>query len=226
MRRRCLHLVLLLALATTAALFAGCFPRDAGPSLQHFDDLAPAVGESAPSFALETLDGERVYLDDLLGDGPVVLQFGSHSCPVYRYRRHWMDGLWEEYGERVRFVMVYTIEAHPVGSKSPYAEDEWDPWINRMVGVRVEQPPTYAARRERAATSKHALGIPITYLVDAMDDGVWQAYGAASSPAFVLDRNGTVVESQVWIDPDAIRAALDRLLANDCGPREGSPPGS
>lgn len=201
-----------LALAAALALGA-CFPRDAGPRLAHFATVAPAVGEPAPDLALYDLDGAPVTLSELVGDKPMVLQLGSHTCPVYRYRRHWMDGLVEDYGERVDFRIVYTLEAHPQGSKSPYAEGEWVSMVNRVTGVLLPQPESLEARLERARFSRQKLKLEQPMLVDGMDNRVWETYGAASSPAFVIDRDGKVVLAQVWLDPREIRATLDRLLA-------------
>ncbi len=191
---------------------AGCFPQKAGPRLAHFETQSPAVGEVAPSFELTSLRGERVALADLVGEKPIVLQFGSHSCPVYRYRRHWMEGLAADYEGRAHFVLVYTREAHPVGSPSPFTEGEWDPWLNRLVGVRVREPQSLEERLRQAAASHEKLELGREMWVDSMDDAAWSAYGGAASPAFVLDRSGRVALRQVWVGPREIRATLDRLL--------------
>lgn len=202
--------LLLLPLALFAA---GCFPHHAGPRLAHFHDQAPAVGEPAPNFTLRDLDGRPVELAELIGERPIVLQLGSHTCPVYRYRRFWMRDLHEEFGDRVHFLIVYTVEAHPVGSKSPYTDEEWDTWWNRLTGVRVRQPADEESRREQASFSRERLKLGgATMVVDEMDDPVWRAYGGASSPAFVIDREGRVVARQVWLEPEKIRQALVRLL--------------
>ncbi len=190
----------------------GCFPKNAGPKLAHFAAQAPAEGERAPDFVLISLDGEEVRLSEFRGDRPVVLQFGSHSCPVYRYRRHSMRTLVEEYQDRVHFLMVYTVEAHPVGSKSPYSTKQWDPLINRAVRVRVEQPSTLSEREAVAQRSHEKLNLSRQMVVDTMNDSVWSAYGSAASPAFVLDAGGIVVLRQPWVSPKEIRASLDRLL--------------
>lgn len=196
-----------------AICLAGCFPHEAGPRLAHFAEVAPERGAAAPRFTLTDLEGAEVELDEFLGDRPVVLQLGSHSCPVYRYRRFGMEKLIDEFGDRVHFLLVYTREAHPVGSKSPHAEGEWDPLWNRLTGVRVREPATLDERRDLAARSREKLELSQTVLTDAMDDAVWRRYGAASSPAFVLDRAGHVVLRQVWLEPQAIGRELRRLLA-------------
>lgn len=208
-------LALTLMLTVSVALTA-CFPHNSGPRLAHFETVAPSPGDAAPGdLELYRLDGTAVTLAELVGDKPLVLQLGSHTCPVYRYRRHWMDGLVEDFADRVDFRIVYTQEAHPKGSKSPFAEGEWVSMVNRVTGVLLPQPETLAARIERARYSQDKLGLPQPMLVDGMDNLVWQTYGAASSPAFVIDRRGEVVLAQVWIEPRAIRQTLERLLADD-----------
>lgn len=217
----------LLALALLAT--TGCFPRQAGPGLSHFADQAPAIGAPAPRFELRGLDGETVSLDELVGERPLVLQLGSHSCPVYRYRRFGMRELWEEYRGRVGFLLLYTVEAHPRGTPSPYRDPqrnggEWDLLLNRVVGVRLPRATDLDERAAAARRSAEALEIPYPVAVDGMDDAVWRAYGAAPSAGYVLDRRGRVVLVQPWIDPAEIRLALDRLLAqSEDGP--GTPDG-
>ena len=196
-------------------MVAGCFPQKAGPRLAHFAVQAPAVGDLAPDFDLTDLEGRRVSLSSLVGEMPIVLQLGSHSCPVYRYRRHWMRGLAEDYAGRAHFLIVYTLEAHPTGSVSPYADREWRSLVNRMTRVSVEQTETAEQRLERAAWSHARLKLNQEMLVDDVDNGVWQDYGSASSPGFVIDLEGRVASRDVWLDPKSIRETLERLLAEE-----------
>lgn len=201
--------ILLAAVGTS-----GCalFPTEAGEDLAHFADAAPAVGDIAPDVSLTDLDGNPVRLSDFIGDRPVVLQLGSHTCPVYRYRRFDMAALKAEFADRVEFVTLYTTEAHPSGALSPYRDKEWVTPINRLTGVRWGQPGSLAARIVQASESTAALDTAGRVLVDGMDDAAWSAYGEAPSPAYVIDRSGRIALRQVWVKPEGIRAALDRLL--------------
>lgn len=191
---------------------SGCFPKKAGRELVHFDHLAPAIGDQAPAFSLTTINGGTISLDELVGEKPTVLQFGSHSCPVYRFRRFSMSTRYKKYSGQVNFLVVYTLEAHPAGSNSPYADKEWLTFWNRMDGVRITQATTIDQRRQQAKMSHELLSIYYPMAVDKFDNEVWTAYGAASSPAFLLDRNGKVVLRQVWLDPAGIDRALQRIL--------------
>jgi len=193
-----------------AALNTACamlFPTDAGDSLAHFHDLAPRSGDPAPPFTLTDTAGNRVDLEQIVGDEPVVIQLGSYTCPVFRYRHFAMQPLRERFGERVAFLVVYTQEAHPVGAPSPYRDDEWVSWINRLARIDVGQPPDFAARADQARFARQAMDANVRFLVDGDDNAVWQAYGAAPSSAFVLDRSGRVV-------PGEIEHALERLLGD------------
>lgn len=190
----------------------GCFPHRPGHRLAHFAEEAPAVGDPAPGFELIDLDGNAVELSELIGEKPIVLRLGSHSCPVYRYRRFSLEPLIEEYEDRVHFLTVYTLEAHPVGSQSPYDDDEWVSLPNRVTGVFVEQPENAEERLETARFSHDKLDLPEPMVVDDMDNSVWKAYGSASSPAFVIDRDGRIALRQVWLDPKGIRRTLEDLL--------------
>ncbi len=205
----------LLAMIAVVAL-AGCahlFPVEAGDDLAYFDAQAPALGQPAPDIVAYRQDGTPLALSALLGRKPVVVQLGSHSCPVYRYRRFDLAKLQREFGNRVEFVVLYTVEAHPAGSKSPYRDGEWLTGINRLTGTRVDQPASLEARLRRAAWSRQRLQRQDRVLVDGMDDHGWRTYGAAPSAAFVIDAQGRIVLRQPWVEPRGIRAELQRLLA-------------
>lgn len=193
-------------------LLTGCLPTSAGTELRHFATTAPSVGDFAPLLVLTDLDGRDVPLEEFLGEKPLVIQFGSHSCPIFRYRTRWIEGIARVFEGRVNFLYVYTLEAHPVGSRSPYAGGEWDLLWNRWTDVRVRQPGLREERRRQARASYADLELTCPMLVDDMSDSAWRSFGCASAPAFVFDREGRVVLSQVWSDPTEIRRALDALV--------------
>ncbi|MBA3564548.1 MAG: redoxin domain-containing protein, partial [Gammaproteobacteria bacterium] len=129
------HAASLVALVTVVSGCTSLFPTEPGESLAHFPMQAPQEGEKAPDFQLRDLSGATMRLTELIDDRPIVLQLGSHTCPVYRYRRFGMRELQAEFADRVHLLVVYTLEAHPTGAPSPYSNKEWRPLINRMTGV-------------------------------------------------------------------------------------------
>ncbi|MEL7450712.1 MAG: deiodinase-like protein [Pseudomonadota bacterium] len=196
---------------------SGCtllFPTEAGDDLAHFADQAPQTGDTVPDFELSTIDGGTVRLHNLLGREPIVLQVGSHSCPVYRYRSYEVHDLYEEFYDTVQFVILYTQEAHPAGSPSPYREgEEWLTNFNRFTGNKIPQPGSLEERIEQAAWSTERLSLTGTVAVDNMDNRTWEVFGSAPSPAYVIDSDGTVILRQPWVNPSEIRDTLRELLA-------------
>lgn len=219
---RSLRLQRIFTIAVLGLASSGCatlFPTEAGDDLAHFAQQAPQVGEPAPEIDARRLDGTPVKLSELLdGKRPVVLQLGSHSCPVYRYRRFDIAKLQSEFGDEVAFVVVYTVEAHPQGSKSPYRDGEWLTNINRITRNRVPQPESTEARIAQATWSTARLGRNDLVVVDTIQDHSWQRYGSAPSAAFVIDAGGRIALRQPWVEPDGIRQALHGLLQRDESP--------
>ena len=204
-----------LLLLTVIMQMAACqmlFPTKPGKDLQHFSRQAPQQGAALPNLQIVTLDGEPRQLSEFVNGKPLVLQLGSHSCPVYRYRRFGMNALQREFDGEVDFLTIYTIEAHPDGSESPYRDGEWLTAINRVTGVRVTQPRTLTERVQQASFSISELGTPNPVVIDEMHNAAWNIFGAAPSPAYVVDARGQIVLRQVWVDPKPIKEKLNELL--------------
>lgn len=143
------------------------------------------AGERAPDFALATLDGKgEVRLADYRGVKPVVLIFGSYTCPPFRDVYPLLERLFERFGERVAFHYVYIREAHP--------EDGWKIPRNQRDGIQVRDPQT---QEERVAVAEQACAYfetRIPALVDGMDNAVDRAYAAWPSRIFVVDVEGRI----------------------------------
>ena len=206
-------------LATACGTLGGCafasdfmLPRTAGADLAHFAQSAPKIGSPGPNFSLEDITGKQISLADLTGDIPLVLAFGSYTCPVSRWRHPLLEDLAEEFGNQVRFAMIYTIESHPVGSPCPYTGEPWDTLLNVFTGVRVGQATTAEQRMQTAQLAAADMEISFPVLVDTMDNQVWRAYGSAPTMAFVFDQHANVTMRQVWFEPRAVRTELERLI--------------
>jgi len=162
---------------------------------------APSVGEEAPEFALKTLRGKEVRLSDFHKKKPVVLVTGSLTCPIYRKNLVGLQRLYERYGGRAAFFVLYTVEAHPVGSVSPYADREWLTQSNQKDGILIPQPADYAGRVKQASRMRQMLSSTVPVLVDEMDNAVWTQYGSAPNAAYYIDSRGVVQVRQDWFDP-------------------------
>ena len=69
-------------------------------------DVGIAVGETAPSGPLETLDGKTVDLSAYLGKTPVVLEFWATWCGNCKQLEPAMRAAMTKHGAKVKFVTV------------------------------------------------------------------------------------------------------------------------
>lgn len=151
--------------------------------LERWQREGPHIGDPAPEFELADLDGNRLRLSDLRGR-PVVLEFGSHTCPIFSDRVAAMEQLANEHPE-ASFVVIYVREAHPGEIQGGHR-------------TMVEK---------RAAAHKLALEAALTrrVLVDSVDGATHRTYGGAWNPVYVIDANGRVVMRQAWNHPADVR---------------------
>ena len=135
----------------------------------------PAIGDQAPEFELADLDGNCVRLGDLRGR-PVVLEFGSYTCPIFSDRVPSMEQIAREHPQAV-FLVIYVREAHPgdvQGAHSTLGE-------------------------KRSAAHKLAMeALTRRVLVDALGGTTHRAYGCGWNPVYVIGPDGRVVMRQAW----------------------------
>jgi len=182
------------------------FAKEAPPEDPKFG--GPLVGEEAPALPLRDTVGREVELASLWEKTPLVLMTGSHSCPAYRARAAGLQRLFERYGARAKFAVLYTVEAHPAGSVSPYSEQEWLTDENRRDGILLKQPATFEERARLASGSRTALKLEMPVLVDGMDNAGWEEYGNAPNACYLIDSKGEVRLRQDWFDPAALEKGL------------------
>ena len=119
----------------------------------------------------------------------------------------------EEYGDGVHFIIVYTIEAHPASSDSPYfGEENLDSYSTDSEGKPVYQPQAYQERVELARMAVNNEGMRMTVLVDEMDNPVWCTYGPAPNIAYLIGMDGKIFAKQGWYDPGEMEAAIQSYL--------------
>lgn len=73
------------------------------------------LGQRAPNPSVVTLDGTSHphLLNFCRGNRPLVLNFGSWSCPVFRARTQEFLNIVRQFRDVVDFLTVYIEEAHP-----------------------------------------------------------------------------------------------------------------
>jgi hypothetical protein len=174
---------------------------------EHWLTQAPALGTQAPGFELPDLDGRHHRLSDYYGH-PVVIEFGSYTCPIFCGHLPAMEDVAREHPDTA-FLVIYTREAHP--------------------GEVTPAHATQAAKHRAAARLAGEETISRVILVDDLDGTVHRHYGGGWDSVFVLDAQGRVVLRRAWNDPGQVRVTLDALAGRTVQPSESAemaPPAS
>ncbi len=174
-------------------------------------DPGPAPGEAAPDFALSGVSADdHVRLRDFRGKRPVVLVFGSYSCPNFRSAAGTLRLLHQRYASQAEFLLVYIREAH--------ASDNWQSTRNVTEGVSVTPPATLPEKQDRAALCSRKLHLPFHAVADSMDGKTETAYNAFPSRLFIVGVDGRVRYrtrlTELDFHPRALESALDAAIAN------------
>lgn len=159
-----------------------------------FAKNSAAPGDSLPSFELVTTSGDTLTNPDVFGDNPVLLVFGSMTCPMTASAAPTVQQLYDEFGDRVDFVMLYVREAHP--------------------GELITQAETMDEKLEHARALKQLYDIPWTVAADAIDGDLHRALDPKPNSAFLVGSDETILFRSLWAaDVGALREALDAVAS-------------
>lgn len=165
-----------------------------------FDGAAPKAGDHVPDFDLPLVGGGRFRRAELADTGPVLLVFGSATCPVTDDAAPRLRDLHARFGHAVRFVMVNVREAHP--------------------GDALPQPTTDAAKLDRATRLRDLHALPFEVAVDDVDGRLHRALSPKPNSAYLLGHDGTILFRAHWAnDGEAIGEALAAVTAARALPR-------
>ena len=164
----------------------------------------PGPGEQIPAFELATTDGGRFSNATIAARGrPLVLVFGSLTCPITESAGAGLVTLHRRYGDAVDFVMVNVREAHP--------------------GARVRQPQRAEEKMHNARALRAHHGFEFPVAVDDIDGSLHRAFGTRPSSAYLIDASGVILFRAHWSNSssaleEAVRAvqsggALTRTTA-------------
>ncbi|MBV9083966.1 MAG: tetratricopeptide repeat protein [Acidobacteriaceae bacterium] len=173
-------------------------------------EAGPKVHYVAPDFALrDARSGEMVRLRDFGGRGPIVLVFGSYTCPNFRASAEVLKSMYERYKSRVQFLLIYIREAH--------STDKWQSTRNEHDGVILPSATTFEEKSEHATLCSRTLHLPFRALVDGMDGEVEREYNAWPSRAFVIGTDARVLYAtrltELDFHPDEMESVLRRALS-------------
>lgn len=147
------------------------------------------VDQPAPSFSAHVLKADGSVSSECLEfsefrGAPVSLIFGSYTCPIFRRQSESMKQVIQEFGHTVRFLFVYTQEAHPT--------DGWNTPSNRAAGIMYAQPVSLEERAMVAHDWRAAYGIEDTVVLDWPENRICDDYAGEPERLYVLNAEGIV----------------------------------
>lgn len=153
----------------------------------------PKPGNAVPAFDLPLVQGGRFRSADL-GGKPVLMVFGSLTCPVTESSGSVLKRLHETYGAHIRFVMVNTREAHP--------------------GTLIPQPKTFAEKDRHARQLRDHHQFPFEVAVDDLEGSLHRALGPKPNSAYLLGPTGVILFRAHWAnDAGGLRQAISDVLS-------------
>ena len=168
-----------------------------------FGKEAAGPGDSFPSFELLTTNGDRLVNDDVFGHKPVLMIFGSMTCPMTASAAPSVQELHDEFGDRVDFIMLYVREAHP--------------------GEHFTQSETMEEKLEHARALQEFYDIQWTVAADNIDGDLHRALDPKPNAAFLMNDEGIILFRSLWAaDQDALRQALAAAAAGRAPERKQS----
>lgn len=161
----------------------------------HFNG-GPEPGQIAPDFDLPTISGTRVRLSEFRNRCPVLIEFGSITCPMTAGARPGLTRLFNDFANQVEFVSVYVREAHP-GEVYPHHGSDRQ---------KMQHARTWAREDD----------VPWTVAVDPVDGNTHLAYGPLPNSVYLVDRTGRVAFRALWAGQESLlRDKLEELLKRE-----------
>jgi hypothetical protein len=161
-----------------------------------FEKADPGPGDRVPEFDLPTLGGGRFRSRDIANSGPVLLIFGSITCPMTDNVAPGLNELYLRFGDRARFVLVNVREAHP--------------------GKAIPQPETLETKIAHAEQLRDLHGFGFEVAVDDIDGSLHRAMGPKPNSAYVIGAGGTILFRAHWAnDTKSLAKALDAVASGE-----------
>jgi tetratricopeptide (TPR) repeat protein len=180
-------------------------------SLKSVDDAGPKPGESAPGFSLPRLGSDAaISLDQFRSGKPIVLLFGSYTCPNFREQAATLNALAGKYHSTVPFLLVYIREAH--------TGDTWQSTINQRQGIDWQPARSTPEMQAHASSCVRKLKMNFPAVVDTVEGQVESRYSAWPSRLYILGKDGRVLYrtrlSELDFHPAEIESAIQSAQRN------------
>ena len=179
-----------------------------------FEAAGIQVGDTVPDFDLTGLDGDTVPLSAFWLGKPTVVVTCSMTCPVSRRRMRHVDRMRNHFGDQVHVLLLYTLEAHPKGSGSPYSIDrvQWLTKENIRHEVYYPQPQDFEQRLKHAQEFIARMGTDTPLFLDSMGNEIWQALGGGPNLGVLIGKDGRVHVKHGWFDGGTMYKSIEIYL--------------
>jgi len=94
-----------------------------------------------------------------------------------------MNQLYETYKDRVAFLIVYIMEAHPV---------EDDGTGGGKLPIKIREHQTDGERHGAAQACRAGLELKLPFVVDGIDDKIATIYGGRPDRIYIINKEGTI----------------------------------
>lgn len=147
-----------------------------------------------PEGALITTEGADVLPAALLGQGPLLIVSASITCPMAAAAAGPLEQLYEQFGDRVTFLTLYTREAHP--------------------GEEYPQPESLDRKIAHARAYQQRDRIPWTVAVDGLEGTFHRVLDLKPNAACLFSAAGELVHRVLWVgDTAGLRRGFARLFS-------------
>ena len=118
---------------------------------------------------------------------PVVLVFGSMTCPPFRNQLDGIDDVYDDFRDRANFLFVYVREAHP-DSVLSVVDNEGTTSLQK-----IPQASDALQRTQAATYCRKSLELKLPIAVDTIENDVGKAYAGWPNRMVVVDTSGKIV---------------------------------
>lgn len=170
------------------------------------------LGDPVADFILYDTGNVAVQLSQLLSDGkPALIVSGSTTCPAYRNTAQYvLPDMYVMFGSSVHFVVVYQLEAHPVGPDfSPFSDTVNTTAINIADSILLPQHRTYGDRKNDAIQLLNTQGFSCPTVIDGPGNEFWNTFGPSPNNGYLIAPNGTVYAKYGWMQHNKVQAISD-----------------
>jgi thioredoxin-like negative regulator of GroEL len=169
----------------------------------------PRPGDQAPEFSVTNMgSGERVTLSRLRQAGPVLVVFGSYTCPNFRAAAASLNALYTTYKGQLSFLLIYIREAHSTA--------DWQSTRNEREGIVLRPATTIIEQQEHAKMCLRKLHLEFPAFLDDITGNAEKAYSAWPSKAYLVDSHGRIVFvtglSELDFKPDRLESAIRTVI--------------